>query len=122
MLKDLIQKLIVVLSLGYLVFFSAGVISPGVIASAFNINILLFVVLLLIFVLVVLGRDDGSGDAYGADGGNKVRLLWGGRYFLLLGIFLLFINIIALYKVSVVMALVYTVIGVIAVKLLWNNR
>lgn len=116
MLKDLIQKIIVVLSLEYLVFFSAEVVLPGVVASVFNINILLMVVLLLICTLIVLGNNGGGRDD------NRMGLKMGNKGVLLLGMFLLLVNIVALYKVSMIMILVYTFVVVVSIKLLWNNQ
>ena len=111
MLKDLIQKIIIVLSLEYLVFFAAEVVLPGVISSAFNINILLVAVLLLMGALLAIGKD----------GKVEEREVNYTKWFVVLGVFVLLISIIALYKVSIVMMIVYTVVIMIVVKLLWKN-
>jgi hypothetical protein len=119
MLKDLIQKIIIVLSLEYLIFFSAEVVLPGVVASAFNINILLLGILFLIGLLILLPEARNSKN----DGiGGQEKLKKYGKKFLLLSGILLFVNIIALYKVSIAMIVVYTIIIIVSVKLLWNNK
>jgi hypothetical protein len=115
MAKDLIQKIIVVLSVEYLLFFSAEVVLPGVIANVFNINILLLIILILVSVLVSF-KDDKHIKIKGNSKDVK------NKYLLLLGVGLLGINIIALYKSSVAMIIVYIVVTGIITKLLWNNK
>lgn len=119
MLNDLIQKIIIILSLEYLIFFSAEVILPGVITSAFNINILLLSSLSLVGLLILLPRNRGDKGSE-ADGQQKTKSY--NRQFLLLGVVLLLINIISLYKVSIAMMAIYTGIVMVSVKLLWNNN
>jgi len=123
MLKDLIQKIVVVLSLEYLGLFSAEVVLPGVITTAFNINILLGVILVLVGVLIFL--DSKSNKEKEADNKMKNTSAQNGRFikdrfFIFLIAFLLAVNIIALYKVSIGMMLVYTVMIVGVIKLLWK--
>ena len=119
MLKDLIQKTIIVLSLEYLVFFSAGVILPGVIANAFNINILLLSILSLIGLLIIVPNVKSNKDSKKSSHQKVTRY---DKKFLLLGGILLFVNAIALYKVSIVMMGIYTIIIIVSARLLWNNK
>ncbi len=119
MLKDLIQKIIIVLSLEYLIFFSAEVILPGVITSAFNINILLLGVIFLVALLIVWPNTKNNKN-------NKInsqqKLRACSKQFLFLVGALLSVSIIALYKVSIIMMFVYAMVVIISVKLLWNNK
>ena len=119
MLKDLIQKIIVVLSLEYLAFFSAEVVLPGVIASAFNINILLLGILFLIGLLIMLPNVKGNKDS---KINSQQKAASCNKRFLLLGGALLFVNTIALYKVSIVMMCIYTIITIVSIRLMWNNK
>jgi hypothetical protein len=116
MTRDLIQKIIIMLSLEYLVFFSAEVILPGVITNIFNINILLLGILIFVGLLIILNSKGNNIT----DNVKKDKLNY--RVYLALIIFLLFINMIALYKVSLIMMLVYTVVTTIVTKSLWSNR
>ena len=131
MLKDLLQKLIIVLGLEYLLFFSLEVILPGLVTSAFNINILLLVVLLLVTWLSLLNSQEKGKDKnkiknenkskVNKDGTEDIHSMTNTKWFLFLGIGLLFVNAIALYKVSIFMIVVYLVIVIIITKLLWRN-
>ena len=109
---DLVYKIIIMLGLGYLAFFSTETILPGVVASAFNINILLLAMLFCVMLLVM------KGDKCLESGHKTKKQNW---LLLILILFLLFINIIALYKVSVSMLIVYTIIVSIVGRFLFKN-
>jgi len=116
MIQSLFQKIIIILSLEYLLFFSAEVVLPGVITSVFNINILLLGILFLIGVLVLMK------SRLGYEANQRINIKLYNKIISLLIVFLLVVNMIALYKLSVAMVLVHIIIVVAVVKLLWNNQ
>ncbi len=119
MLKYFLQSMIVILSLEYVIVFSAEVILPGVVTDVFNINILLVALLILLGVLVFLVRRNSYACYEICKDRESGR---GSKLFLTMGIVMMMINMIALYKVSVVMILVYSIIIMGIVMLLWSQE
>ncbi len=112
--RDLIYKLIVAVSLEYLLFFGLEAILPGIIIGVFNINILLVLVVILLGVLLGVKKCQG---VFVDDSQNKLLRIATVAMIL----FLLLVMIFVLHKLSLVWILVYMVVSLIIVNLLWKN-
>ena len=109
---DLTYKLIIMLSLEYILFFAIEVIFPGLIVEVFNINLLLLGVLFLIGILIIKG---GKCTSILADN------IYTKIFLSLVFIFLLGINFIALYKIPIILVTIYLVIILVAGWFLWKR-
>lgn len=116
MLKNLLQKIAVVLGVEFLAFFILEVILPGMISSAVNINTILLIILILITFLIFYYDWESEKANYLIDSKRNKYV------FFVMIIILLSVNMIALYKVSLVMSVIYNIVIVSIVKFLWNNK
>ncbi len=111
---DLIYKLIVAVSLEYLLFFGLEAILPGIIIGVFNINILLVLVVILLGLLLGVKKCQGM---LRKEGRNKLLR----TVTVVMVLFLFLVMIFVLYKLNLVWILVYTVVSLIVAKLFWKN-
>jgi hypothetical protein len=123
---DLIYRIIIVLGLEYLLFFSLESILPGLVVRVFNINILLlllvgFIVSLLFDKTKCLGvfsRKDGESED--SNKSTKELLFW--KYFLMILVsFLILVILIILHKVSFLLILGYLIGILFLATVLWLN-
>ncbi len=111
---DLIYKLIVAVSLEYLLFFGLEAMLPGIIIGVFNINILLILVVILLGILLGVKKCQG---VFEGDGQNKLLRV----ATIVMVLFLLLVMIFVLHRLSLIWILVYMVISLIIANLLWKN-
>jgi len=123
---DLIYRIIIVLGLEYLLFFSLESILPGLVVRVFNINILLLLLVGFIVSLLfdrtkclgVFSRKDGESED--SNKSTKELLFW--KYFLMILVsFLVLVILIILHKVSFLLILGYLIGILFMATVLWLN-
>ena len=111
---DLIYKLVIVLSLEYLLFFGMEAILPGIIVSVFNINILLILVVGLLGVLLKATKCqeifmDGRRSEF-------LKLLA-----VVASVFLVLVMIIVWHKLSLILIVIYILVSFSVGYVLWKS-
>jgi hypothetical protein len=123
---DLIYRIIIVLGLEYLLFFSLESILSGLVVRVFNINILLLLLVGFIVSLLfdrtkclgVFSRKDGESED--SNKSTKELLFW--KYFLMILVsFLVLVILIILHKVSFLLILGYLIGILFMATVLWLN-
>ncbi len=111
---DLIYKLIVAISLEYVLFFGMEAILPGIVMDVFNINILLVLVVILLGILLGVKKCQG---VFREDGQNRLLRV----ATIVMVLFLLLVMAFVLHKLSLIWILIYMVISLIVANLFRKN-
>jgi hypothetical protein len=106
---DLIQRMIIMLAVVYALFFSMDVVLPGLVSEVFNTNLLLLGILVSLGVVVF---NKGKCQVENVTINKKIIML--------LALLLMAVNVVALYKVSGMLIIIYTGICFLIFRLLYK--
>lgn len=111
---DFLKKLFVLLAVLYIILFGVETILPGIVMDIFNINTLLFLIIIDLFLLGTFlpGQDETSTTQF-------VRVLKNPSIFPLV-IFLSFVLVAVLYRISLIEGLIYLILTLIIGKLIFG--